>query len=84
MLTLLMTVKRFQCRPSDTMGISDSYTAWCFDEVCLYLISKIEETGEIPDVWQKCDNKTAVASMLQRRGVIFNDRRRNDKRKSDT
>ncbi len=66
------------------MGISDSYTAWCFDEVCLYLISKIEETGEVPDVWQKCDNKTAVASMLQRRGVIFNDRRRNDKRKSDT
>ncbi len=84
MLTLLASVRRFQGRPSDTMGISDSYTAWCFDEACLYLISKIEETGEVPDVWQECDNKTAVASMLQRRGVIFNDRRRNDKRKSDT
>lgn len=84
MLTVLASVRRFQCRPSEALGISDSYTAWCFDEAVLYLLSQIEEKGEIPDLWQKCDNKTAVAAMLQRKGVIFNDRRRNDKCKSDT
>ncbi len=81
---MLLSGRRFQCRPSEVMGITDSYTAWCFDEACLYMMSKLEDTGEIPDAWRQCDNKTAVASMLQRRGVIFNDRRRNDKRKSDT
>ena len=85
MLTLLLSLKKFGTRPADMMGISDSYTAWCFDEAVLYLLAKIEEAGEIPDVWQEQkDNKTAVASMLQQKGVIFNDRRRNDRRKSDS
>ncbi len=84
MLTLLMSAKRFSKRPSEIVCISDSYTAWCFDEAALYLLAKIEGSGEIPDMWRKCDNKTAVASMLQRRGVIFNDRRRNDKCQPDT
>lgn len=84
MLTLLLSGRRFSKRPSEILCIPDSYTAWCFDEASLYLLTKMEETGEIPDVWQKCDNKTAVESMLQRKGVIFNDRRRNNKCKSDT
>lgn len=83
MLTLLLSLKRFGTRPADMLGIPDSYTAWCFDEAVLYIISKIEESGEIPDIWQeKNDNKSTVASMLQQKGVIFNDRRRNDRRKS--
>ncbi len=82
MMTVLTAVKRLRCRPGEMLGISDSYTAWCFDEAVLYILSKVESTGEIPDLWQIRDNKTAVASMLQRKGVIFNDRRRNNKRES--
>ncbi len=83
-MTLLLAARKFFKRPSEIMCIADSYIGWCFDEAALYLLSKIEETGEIPDIWQAHDNKTAVESMLQRRGVIFNDRRRNDKCQSDS
>lgn len=80
MMTVLTAAKRLRCRPSELLDIADSYTAWCFDEAVLYILSKIEGCGEIPDLWLEQDNKTAVASMLQRKGVIFNDRRRNNKR----
>ena len=36
-------------RPSDLMGIEDAYTAFCFDEACAYIISKMHD-GEEPVV----------------------------------
>lgn len=34
-------------RPSVILGISDAYTAFCFDEACTYIIKMIE-SGEEP------------------------------------
>lgn len=33
-------------RPSDLLGIEDSYTAFCFDEACAFIINQIKEGKE--------------------------------------
>lgn len=33
-------------RPSDIMGIEDAYTAFCFDEVCAFIIKEIQDGKE--------------------------------------
>lgn len=38
---------RFSTRPSEIMGIEDSYTAYCFDEACAWILGQIE-SGEEP------------------------------------
>lgn len=40
--------KLYRTRPSELMGIVDSYTAFCFDETCAYITSKIKD-GEEPN-----------------------------------
>lgn len=37
----------YNCRPSDILKISDSYTAFCFDEACAYIRAKLD-SGEEP------------------------------------
>lgn len=36
----------FNCRPSEIMGIEDSYTAFCFDEACSFIIQQIRDGKE--------------------------------------
>ena len=33
-------------RPSEIMGISDEYTAFCFDEACAFIIQQIKDGKE--------------------------------------
>lgn len=33
-------------RPSELMGIRDTYTAFCFDEACAYILKNIKEGNE--------------------------------------
>ena len=33
-------------RPSDLMGIEDSYTAFCFDEACAFIVSQLKDGKE--------------------------------------
>lgn len=40
--------KLYRVRPSEILGIIDVYTAYCLDEACAYIISKIQK-GEEPD-----------------------------------
>lgn len=37
----------YKCRPSTLFGITDVYTAYCFDEACAFIVTKIEN-GEEP------------------------------------
>lgn len=34
--------KQYATRPSELLGISDDYTAYCFDEACLLINLKLE------------------------------------------
>ena len=40
--------KLYRIRPSEILGIVDTYTAYCLDEACAYITSKIQK-GEEPD-----------------------------------
>ena len=40
--------KLYNVRPSEILGIVDAYTAFCLDEACTYITSKIQK-GEEPD-----------------------------------
>ena len=40
--------KKFKIRPSEILEIEDVYTAYCFDEACVYILSKVEN-GEKPN-----------------------------------
>lgn len=81
MITLLTMSERWGKAPSEIMGISDGYCAWCFDEAALYMRQKLFEEGEMPGEWteKNFDIKSAVEEMKQRGGVTFYDRRRNDR-----
>lgn len=48
-LRLLGTYKMLDmhCRPSELLEIDDAYTAFCFDEACAYILSKLKD-GEEP------------------------------------
>lgn len=35
------------CRPSELINIPDSYTAFCFDEACAYIMAQINDEKEI-------------------------------------
>lgn len=43
--------KRYNCLPSEVLGIEDSYTAFCFNEACCLLSIRLEnlEEGEQPN-----------------------------------
>lgn len=35
--------EHYQKRPSEILGITDSYVAYCFDQACLYILMKIKD-----------------------------------------
>lgn len=47
MLTLINLSREYQSRPSEIFGIEDAYTAYCLDEACAYIITRIKD-GETP------------------------------------
>lgn len=44
--------KLYDERPSKLIGIIDTYTAYCFDEACAYISSRIQQ-DEMPDFYNK-------------------------------
>ena len=51
-LNLLQMSRLYNSRPSKILGIDDEYTAYCLDEACALIISKIDD-----DEKQKIDKK---------------------------
>lgn len=47
-LRLLGTIKTLESGilPSQVMGIEDEYTAFCFDEACAFIVSKLQNKEE--------------------------------------
>lgn len=46
-LTLISVAKTYECRPSELFDIEDAYTAYCLDEACAFITTKIQ-AGEEP------------------------------------
>ena len=41
-MNLLQMSRLYHSRPSKILGIDDEYTAYCLDEACAFIISKID------------------------------------------
>lgn len=48
--------KLYNCRPSEILRITDSYTAFCFDEACAFIMTKLLN-GEKPR-YREIDDET--------------------------
>ncbi|RXI52677.1 hypothetical protein [Clostridium tetani] len=44
-MTVLTISKQYKQRPSEIIGLTNDYEAFCFDEACIYIISKLQEEG---------------------------------------
>lgn len=58
MYDLLTMTEAYRQKPSELLAIEDQYAAFCFDEACLYIRSRMQ-AGEQPQ------HKTKVASMKE-------------------
>ncbi len=46
---MIAVARQFEKQPSQIMGIEDSYTAFCFDEACMYISHELDkEQGRRP------------------------------------
>lgn len=54
-ISVISMSKRYKQRPSQIIGVTDEYTAYCFDEACLYIWNMMED-GKEPK-FKKVDNK---------------------------
>lgn len=43
--------RRYKIRPSEILDINDSYTAYCFDEACDYLIEELSKENPPDPKW---------------------------------
>lgn len=44
-MSVLTISKQYKQRPSEIIGLTNDYEAFCFDEACVYIISKLQEEG---------------------------------------
>lgn len=38
--------RTYKLRPSEVINIDDEYTAFCFDEACMFIVQMLEETDK--------------------------------------
>lgn len=68
----------FGVRPSEIIGADDSFTAFCFDETCLYIRGKIADGAPLPpEISGISGNGNFIDKFGNMKGVEFNDKRRN-------
>lgn len=46
-LRIINTASIYECKPSDLLTISDDYVAFCFDEACGFILSKLRKGEDI-------------------------------------
>lgn len=46
-MALMSMSRRYRVRPSELLNISDEYTAYCLDEVCAYLMARVDNGEEM-------------------------------------
>ncbi|WP_111921125.1 hypothetical protein [Clostridium cochlearium] len=42
-MTVLTISKQYKQRPSEIIGLTNDYEAFCFDEACIYIMNKMQE-----------------------------------------
>jgi hypothetical protein len=60
----------FDCKPSEIIGEMDEYTAFCFNEACSFILTKIrgdgtKDSGEMPVFRRKVSSFHELYSKYQ-------------------
>ena len=58
----------YSCKPSELLGITDTYTAYCLDEACALIKIRIDK-GEEPKFTKKYSSFSDIYNNLQKGGV---------------
>lgn len=61
MIRILNLAKSHNLRPSEVLCISDSYTAFCFDEACDYIVNQLRDGKNI--IWEH-KGKTKTGTIM--------------------
>ena len=83
--------KRYNARPSEIVGETDVYAAYCLDEACMYILCKIDEEGRLPQKLESAieqknkprGNAETIHALRGFKGVHYIDQRGNHRRLSD-
>lgn len=67
-LQLVNMSEAYRCRPSDLLNVEEEYAAWCLDEACMFVRTKIDE-GEEPVFKKNYTSFTSIYDDLQKGGV---------------
>nr|DAV98572.1 MAG TPA: hypothetical protein [Caudoviricetes sp.] len=62
--------REYRTTPSNIIGIREEYAAFCLNEACFYIQSKIDE-GEQPVFHKKKASFTSMYKDLQKGGVTW-------------
>lgn len=46
-MALLSMSQRYMIRPSQLLNVPDEYTAYCLDEACAYIMSRVDNGEEL-------------------------------------
>lgn len=58
-------------RPSELVGIDDTYLAFCFDEACAYILKRIQD-GEEPIIKENQKGDKKVKNHISKPSDIYN------------
>lgn len=56
-MSILLISKQYKQRPSDIIGITNDYEAFCFDECCAYILSELSKENHKEPKFDDGDNK---------------------------
>lgn len=63
---MLTIASQYKQRPSEVIGLTNDYEAFCFDEACVYIFSELnKENAKEPDWVEEDKKKTPNASTIE-------------------
>lgn len=68
-IQIINLAQHYKCKPSEILRIPEEYDAFCLDEACAYIHSRMQE-GETPMFKKKYSTFSDVYRGLNQRGVI--------------
>ena len=59
----------YRCRPSELLQVGEAYAAWCLDEACFYVKTKIDD-GKEPVFKKQYSSFSEIYKDLEKGGVV--------------
>lgn len=69
LLQLINMSELYRCRPSELLCVHEEYAAWCLDEACMFVRTKIDD-GEEPVFKKQYTSFSGIYGDLKKGGVI--------------